>query len=292
MLFARHREAAPEDSSEMCVPGPNRFRKSGAAALFLFACLSLSRALSAQDPELDLILQKIQNRLESHTRCGVFTAKVESTLKWMDKNWKTSRTLVVVKSLTQHGEESSEEILRAVLTKKGSSDNITEKYKELGKEIKKSHDKTKKESDRNKVDSGGKNFNVAQEKVFPFGPENRNKYSFTKLADTVLDGTPVYAIQVSPKKKSTDLYEGNFYAAKESCEILMAELKPSKKPKYVKDMSTRIRFELLPGGYYVVKTYWMRVYAKFLFEKVRTEQEHRYEEYRFPAEGPAASSTE
>ena len=79
---------------------------------------------------MDAIIQKIETRMVGYEDYDAFTVSVVSSQKTMDGAWNPKKIVVVEKTLNQQGEERREDILRATQTEKGTTRDVTEKYRE------------------------------------------------------------------------------------------------------------------------------------------------------------------
>lgn len=247
--------------------------------VLLLGCLFVHPSLWAQDSAMDAIIQKIETRMAGYEDYDAFTVSVVSSQKTMDGAWNPKKVVVVDKTITQQGEVRREDILRATQTEKGTTRDITEKYRE---EQRKREEKKNKETEGDDGKNGERGrVSLGEDEMFPFGPNERSQYTFDQLPDTVVSGRLVYVLQTRAKEKSKELYEGNYYVDQETYDVLMVDLRPSKNPKFVRQMRMKMWFGLL-SDHYVVERTWMRIYAGFLLKKIRMEVEETYTDYRIP----------
>jgi len=242
--------------------------------------------LFAQDSGLDSLLQKIEERTESYVDYDSFSALVVSTSREMDKEWNPNEVVVVEKKIIQQREKRREVILKVTEFKKGIEKDVTAEHREQERKRMEKAEKRRLEREEKKGrgdaggGGGGKSFSISTQEMFPFDPEKRDQFFFRQLGDTAIDGRAVICLETRAKEKSKEFYEGKYYVDRERCDVLMVDLRPSKNPKYVKEMHMKMWFDVLDENYYVIKAYWMRVYAGIFIKKIRMEVEETYEDYR------------
>jgi hypothetical protein len=254
--------------------------------LILVVCGSLAHdsLFSFQDQKsaLSLVLDKIIGQMNSHVKNENWIVSVSSVFARMDKNWNPQKvTAVERKAIVTNGETASE-IIRAMETEKGMTKDVTEKYR---KETNERYARYKKEREERRLkgktdERGGRDeLRLTEEDFLPFSGKNRPKYDFSLLPDEILGGQAVHVVAAKPKTKQEIDFEGNFYVSQDTYEILRAEITPSKKPRFVKEFKIVVDFMLLPGGYFVLKKSWVRVYGGFFLKHVRLIVEELYSDY-------------
>lgn len=250
--------------------------------LLLLWILLVSRAIFAQDSEIESLVQKIEERMERYVDYDSFSAAVVSTSREMDKKWNPKKVVVVEKQIIQQGEKRREVILKATEFKKGVEKDVTAEHREYErKRMEKAEKRRREREGKKKQDGDGEgSFSLSMDELFPFAPEKQEKFFFHQFADTVIDGRAVICLETRAKEQSEKLYEGNYYVDRETYDVLMVDVSPSKNPKFVKEMHLKMWFDVLDENYYVIKAYWMRVYAGIFIKKIRMEVEETYKNYR------------
>jgi len=81
------------------------------------------------------------------------------------------------------------------------------------------------------------------------------------------------------KTKDEKLWEGKYYIDQESFDVLKLEIKPSKNPKHVKELEFEMKFQVLPGGYFVVKKVRARINGGIFIKRIRMISEDEYSDY-------------
>jgi hypothetical protein len=272
-------------SHEREIGGMNKIPKI--ALLILMACgaISFDSLFSYQDQEsgLSVVLDKIVARMDAHVKNENWIVAVSSTISRMDKNWNPQKVTAVQRKVIVTNGETVNEIIRAMETEKGMTRDITEKYRKETNERNARHIKEREErrlKGKNDERGGHDELRLTEEDFLPFSTKNRPKYDFYFLPEAILDGHAVYAVAAKPKTKQEIDFEGNFYVSKDTFEILRAEITPSKKPRFVKELKIVVDFMVLPGGHFVLKKSWARVYGGFFIKHIRMIAEEVYSDYQ------------
>jgi hypothetical protein len=256
-----------------------------AIALLGFLLWSAAVAVvSAQQADIDSLLDKVEARLSSYKEYESFAVSARTNEQMMDSDWKPKKTVLVEKKITKSKKEQTTEILKATSTEKGGTEDVTGEYRKKEEE-RREKEKKKKMSDReDEEDDQHGSLSLGEDDLFPFKKAGRARFQFTRLADSTVLDKPVLVIQTEARKKSKDVYEGKYYVDPETYDILLVELSPSKNPRFVKELQMKMRFEILPGNYQVVKSYWMRLFVDAWIKKIRMELEEKYENYNIQTE--------
>ena len=203
-----------------------------AALVGLF--LILSQPGFTQQDEVDSLVIKVAERMESFPEVNNYEAEVSSMLISVDKNWKAKKTTLVEKIVRVNDGIREEEILSAVETAKGRKKDVTQEQRE---EIRKRQAKAKKERAKRQSkgedgsEEGGGRRELTLEQMFPFGEERRSSYTFKQLENEVLEGKTVLVLESRSKVRSNEAYEGIFFIDPDSYEVLRVAIKPAKNPK-------------------------------------------------------------
>ncbi len=264
--------------------------KTGQAIGFLvIAALTVSgpaRANQEQGPDLTALLDKIAQRIESHAKNENWTLSVITTITRMDKNWKPEKvTLVDRKARVNHG-DVSEEIISATETEDGGKKDITDKYRKESAERRAREQRE--QEDRKRKGTAEKRrqrlrLDMTEEDFLPFSAKNRPHYEFELVSEAALDERSVFVVATKSKAKEDIHFEGRYYVDEETFDVLRAEVSPAKNPRFVKELEMTIDFQLLPGGYFVLKYSKTRVNAGFFLKHVRMVIEEVYSQYEIPS---------
>jgi hypothetical protein len=258
-----------------------------ATVLLAFLLWSPATAVVAEQTDIDSLLDKIEARRSSYKEYDSFAASARTTQQMMDGDWKPKKTIIVEKKIARSKTGQTIEILKATNTEKGVTEDITGEYRKKEEERREKEEKKKARSDDDEEDDGGgrhASLSLGDNDIFPFRKAGRARFQITRLPDARLLDKPVLVIQTEARKKSRDVYEGKYYIDPETYDILLIELNPSRNPRFVKELRMKMEFEVLPGNYQVVRTYWMHLFVDAWIKKVRMELEEKYENYSIPAD--------
>ncbi len=264
--------------------------KNGRALRFLMiAALALSRpAPAVQERGFDVynLLDKITQRMESHAKNENWSLSVLTTITRMDKDWKPEKvTLVDRKAGINHG-NLTEEIISATETQDGAKKDITEKYRKESAE-RRAREQREQEERRRKGTTDRRRqrlrLDMTEEDFLPFSAKNRPHYEFWLLPEASLDEKLVFVVAAKSRIKEENDFEGSYYIDHETFDVLRAEVRPAKNPRFVKELEMTIDFQLLPGGYFVLKNTKIRVNAGFFLKHVRMVVEEVYSQYQIPS---------
>jgi hypothetical protein len=238
------------------------------------------------DPES--FLNKVAERLDSYPDLNDWKASVLSTVTRVDKNWRPKKTTSVRKVIEIHGEESSEEILEVLEEEKGQTKDITTKYKQEDKERRdKAEQKRREREEKGEEEEGS--FILSEEDFFPFSEERRKSFDFMLLEESLAEDRPVYVLESRAKVKSDKLWEGRYYIDKDTFDVLKMEIMPSKNPKHVKELEMEVLFQILPGGFLILRKTKTRINAGIFIKRIRMIIEEEFSDYEvlpaYPQEG-------
>jgi hypothetical protein len=237
-----------------------------------------------QQADVAALIRKIEVRIKSYPEYKNYSATAVSKSWEMDSQWRPQKQVTVTKRIVQRKDSVDETILRAVETAKGVEKDVTEKMKESARKQKekqrvkeKDARKGKDKGEEKEKDGGrGGSFSMSNDQMNPFSEKKRDLFTFTQLADTVMNGKTFLCIRADAKVAQHETYEGRYYVDPQTSDVLMMDVRPSKNPKFVKHMRLKMEFEVMPAGYYVFKRFWMSAEAAFLVKKFRMEFEESH----------------
>ena len=233
--------------------------------------------------DVDTVVAKTAQRLESfpemlHWQASVLSKKIE-----MDKNWKPKKETVVQKTVLMKGETRQEKIQSAVEIENGKQKDVTQKYiNQAYKDMQKRAREAKKSKDKNSDDEEDRrrHMELSLEEMFPFSERNKDNYDFALLGETTLEEIPVYVLDAKSKQRTKDFFDGIFYIGKETWDILHAELQLAKNPGPLKVMEMKMDFYVLPQGYFALKKIYVRIHVGLVVKNIRQEVIDEYSDYR------------
>ena len=254
----------------------------------LFISLFVVSGIFAQNSDLQMLLDRIEERKNEYVQYDSYTSMAHSVSKKMNRKWTPKETTIVEKRITQEKGKRLEEILKATEIRKNKEKDVTEELrKDEAKRRKKQEKRIEKEGENN--DGGGGSFSLGLDAIDPFAKEKRDLFEFSQGSDSLIGDRPVLCIQTTATQPSDTLYQGCYFVDKETMDILLMDIHPSKNPKAVKELHLKMWFNVLPGNYYVITDYWMKVYASIVIKGIRFLVEEQYSDYHIVE--PATSGT-
>jgi len=254
-------------------------------ALFIIS-LFIGSGIFAQNSDFQHLLDRIEERKDAYVQYDSFTSMAHSVSKKMTRKWTPKETTIVEKKIIQEKGKRLEEILKATEISKGKEKDVTEKLqKDEINRRKKQEERIEKEGENS--DEGGGSFSLGLDSINPFSKEKRDLFEFSALSDSLIGERPVFCIHTTVKQPSDSLYQGRYFVDQETMDILLMDIHPSKNPKAVKELHLKMWFDVLPGNYYVITDYWMKVYASIVIKGFRFLVEEQYSDYQI---GISASS--
>lgn len=258
-----------------------RSRSSLAALAFWWAAVFLMHGPAwcfglARDSELNALLDRIAERAKSHPEVKSWRAEAVTLAIEMDKNWKPKKTTRVRKTVEVTESGRREKVREALQTEKGVTKDMTEEFIREAEEGGDAKDKPEENMSQTGDGKRGMSRSLSLEELLPFGEKARQNFAFTRLADEVIEGRTVYVLESKAKVKDEEFWEGRYFISPESYDVLSVSLTLSKNPKFVKELSTEIDFQVLPGGHFFIKKSRMKVDAGMVIKRIRMVIEEEY----------------
>jgi hypothetical protein len=119
------------------------------------------------------------------------------------------------------------------------------------------------------------------DELLPFSPERRPNFQFDIRETADPTGRRLVLLDVKAKTRDQRNWEGTYTIDPAAFDILRAEIRPSKMPRMVKELSVEADVEVLDGKYFVLKRTRFKVNGGFLFiKRVRMTVEEVYSDVR------------
>jgi hypothetical protein len=239
-----------------------------------------SSASFSQAGDIDALLDRIAERAKAHPEVKSWRAVTLTVATEMDKNWKPKKTTRIRKTVTLTESGRSEKVLEALRTEKGVTKDITEEVireaEDDRREAKGKQAEKAPESGGEKDETKGMSRSLGLAELLPFNEKERQDFRFARLPDEELDGRTVLVLESKAKIKDEKFWEGLYFIDPESHNLLSVRLTISKNPKFVKELSTEIDFQILPDGHYFVKKTRMKINAGMVIKHIRMAVEEEY----------------
>jgi len=194
----------------------------------------------------------------------------------MDKNWQPKKTTRVRKTVEVTESGRIEKVIEARQTEKGLAKDITEEY--IRKAGERGGAKDNPEENKSQTGAGKKGMrrSLSLKELLPFGEKARRDYTFTRLPDEIIEDRTVYVLESKANVKDEKFWEGRYFIGPESHDVIKVRLTLSKNPKFVKEFSTEMDFQVLPDGHFFIKKTWMKVDAGMVIKHIRMVVEEEY----------------
>ena len=219
--------------------------------------------------DLNVFLDKVDAKVGGFQEARNWRGSVTSTITKMNRHWTPESVTVVTKAVTVADGRRSEEILKALETKDGKTQDITKEFIETDR---KEHEKYRRQRPPDKPRPAGtaprrRGLGASIEEYTPFSEARRKLFDFRLDENASLDGRPALALDVKAKVKNDKNWEGRIYFEPGTLDPLLAEAKPSETPRFVQLLEARIALEVVDGTTLMLKSTWIKVNAGFLFFK-------------------------
>jgi len=249
------------------------------AAVFV-ALRPASHASLSQAGDIDPLLDRIAERAKSYQEVKNWRATTLTVATEMDKNWKPKKTTRIKKTVTVTESGRSEKVLEALQTEKGSTKDITAEYNREAEERRRTAQGQPAEkspgNDDKKDEENRMSRSLGLGEILPFSEKEREGFTFARRPDEELDGRTVLVLESKAKIKDEKFWEGLYFIDPESDTLLSVRLTISKNPKFVKELSTEIDFQVLPDGHFFVKKTRMKINAGMVIKHIRMVVEEDY----------------
>ena len=225
------------------------------------------------------LVKQVSDKMESYPEFKNWKALLISKTTKMSGRWQPQEVLLMKKDVQVVNDERTEKILEALVSKKGKTKDETQKYiKKARKEREKTERKKRKQKEKGKNEKveDKRSLSMSYEDMFPFDEEKREKYIFSRLPDSQVEGKTLNILVSQAREKGEKFWEGKYYIDPESFTILHIDLKPSKNPKHVKELRMQMEFAENSQGYFIFKKVRMKVDAGIIIKHIRMLVEEEY----------------
>lgn len=238
-----------------------------------------------QVSDLIPLLDGIADKAASYTPLEYWRASVKSVQTKVDKNWKPEKVTTVSRIVTIRKDAYDEQILKAEETEKGRTRDITANYAQDSRErLEKGRRKEAERKAKRKPEEDDDRSEMSLKEFLPFDKARRGDFDFVRLPAELLDGAAALVIEVKARVKDEKNWEGRFYIAPDSLDILKVTLRPSKNPKYVKELEMEMSLRVLPGNHLVLRSSRARINGGIFIKHIRMISVDEYSEYEVLSE--------
>lgn len=230
--------------------------------------------------ELGEFLDKVAARIDSFKQPEDWTASVVTKTMETDKDGRPEKITVVNRIIRVAAGKRSDEILKVLETKSGRTHDITKEYIERQREERERASRRAESGERRGEGSrgGSRRMNIAG--FIPFSEKRRPDFVFRLDGEFEEEGRRLVRVQVKSKVKDEQNWEGVYVIDAENYDIVSADLRPSKFPKFVKELEVKARIEILEGRYFFVRNTRFKVDGGNFIKRVRLIVEEDYQDIR------------
>jgi len=214
-------------------------------------------------------------------------ASAVQTITETDRKGNPEKVTVVTKAVRVTDGRRRDETLKAVVTEDGETKDITSTYDRESRN-------RREEGERRPAEEGGRRPSGRRrsrfdlEEILPFAPERRSVFSFGLREATGSGGKRLVLLDVKAKTKDDRNWDGTYTLDPSTFDIVRVELRPSKLPRLVKELSVEAEVEILDRKYFVLKRIFFKVNGGLLFlKRVRMTVEEVYTDVRVLDPGTA-----
>jgi hypothetical protein len=264
-----------------------------AAGLALFSLLPARPGGRGQDGDLAPILDRAAARAAAYVPLESWRASVKSVQTKVDKNWKPEKVTTVSRVVTVRRDDYDERILKAEEVEDGRTKDVTAKYAEDSRE--RLEKRRRREAERKARGEAGPDDEgvrgMTLKEFLPFEAGRRADFTFRRLPDEAVDGRSALVLEVKARVPDEKNWEGAYYLASDNFDILKLVLRPSRNPKFVKELEMEMVLDVLPGDHLVLRSSRVRVNGGIFIKHIRMISEDEYSDYRVPAPDDHNSET-
>jgi hypothetical protein len=259
---------------------PARTILATAAALYLSLAPAGARS-QAGETDLTSVLDKAAEKAASYAPLEYWRATVKTVQTKVDKNWKPEKVTTINRIITIRKDDYDEQILKAEEVEKGRTKDITEKYvKDSRERLEKRRRREAERKAKGRADKDDENGREMTLKEFlPFETARRADFEFSRLPDAALDGRTALVVEVRARVKDEKNWEGTYFIAADSYDLLKVVLRPSKNPKFVKELEMEMTLMVLAGNHLVLRSSRARINGGIFIKHIRMISEDEYSDY-------------
>jgi len=239
--------------------------------------------------DLAPLLDGIADRAASYVPLEGWRASVRTVQTKVDKSWNPEKVTTVSRVVTVRKDDYDERILKAEEAEKGRTKDITADY---ARDSLERIEKRRREAAERKAkgeaasgDEGGRR-EMSLKEFLPFDRARRADFDFARLPDATVDGAAAIVLEVRARVKDEKNWEGTYFIAPERLDILKVVLRPSKNPRFVKELEMEMAVLVLPGDHLVLRSSRARINAGMFLKRVRMISEDEYSDYEILPEDP------
>jgi hypothetical protein len=249
------------------------------AALSIGILIVLAGALPQENTDEEII-ERTAERVAAYPELPDMEVEAVALLIEMDKHWKPKKRTEVEKTVRMVDGLRVEDITKATEHRKGRAKDVTGKFRNDARKNAEKARKRRAKQGPDDSEGGGGHRELSMDQMFPFGPEKRAGYDFSRKGSSYVGRRSVYVMEARSKARSDKFVEGLYYIDRETFDVLQVELRFAKNPRMVKRFEMEALFRVLPEGYLVMSSSRVRIHVGLVVKNIRMEASEEYREYR------------
>ena len=277
----------------MSRPSAPTFRLSHTAARLILALLLAAAGRDGQAspaspagpdgrqapaPTLAAVLDGVEARLKTGFNYKGWAAASTTLITVLDKAGRTEKITRVDKNVRVVDGVRTEDILKAVETEEGRDKDITRAYAEEQKARQEKERRRREEEARKGAKSGRRSGSFDLDEIMPFAAAKRPGYEFVLRPPVA--GSSHLILEAKAKVPSDKAWNGVYIIDPDGYAILRAEVRPSKNPRFVKELWAEADIQALPGGRLFIKRTKFKVDGGIFIKHIRMIVDDAYTEAR------------
>lgn len=253
-------------------------RRLGPAAAALLAVLALPLHPGQAGPGLQDLLNGVEARLKAGFTYRAWTADSTTVITELDKNGRPEKITRVSKRARVVDGVRTEDVFKAVVTEDGRDSDATSTYAEDERAREEKERKRREENARKGASKAGRrsgSFDL--DEILPFAADKRDGFDFLLRPAA---GSPYLVLEARAKTPEDKIWNGVYTIDPARFDILRAEVRPSKNPRFVKELWAEADIETLPGGRLFIKRTKFKIDGGIFIKHVRMIVEDSYTQIR------------
>jgi hypothetical protein len=230
---------------------------------------------SAVGADLKSLLDGVEARLKAGFTYRAWTADSLTIRTDLDKDGRPEKVTRISKIVRSQDGVRAERILTATETENGREADVTAKHAEEQRE-REEKERRRREEEARKGTAGGRrrsgSFDL--DEILPFAADKRSAYDF-RLRPAGPSSAPL-VLEARAKDPSDKAWNGVYTIDPDRFDILRAEVRPAKNPRFVKELWAEADIERLPDGLLFIRRTKLKVDGGFLIKHIRMIVEDVY----------------
>lgn len=226
-------------------------------------------------PPLAAILDGVEARLKAGFTYRAWTADSVTIRTDLDKEGRPEKVTRVSKVVRSADGVRTERILQATETENGREADVTADYADEQREREEKERRRREEEARKGTAEGRRrsgSFDLDQ--ILPFAADKRSAYDF-RLRPSGPAPSPL-VLEARAKVPSDKAWDGVYTIDPVRFDILRAEVRPAKNPRFVKELWAEADIERLADGLLFIRRTRLKVDGGFLIKHIRMVVEDVY----------------